>query len=314
VIPTWTSRPPRLPDETAVFNTLTALSESADQLELNTHPAAVQTFLRNPDTDPQRDLQLWHDQQGRPAAAALLRMKRRTAVVEGRLCLRLLPHLRGTALETAVINWAIIRIRQVLVAGQRGRLELIVNQRDDRRLRLAARGFSVVREFAHVLRPLADPIAAPVLPAGYRIRPVDPQQDVAAWTAVYNRVFAEHWNFSPLSVEKLRFLWSDPMFDPQLELVVAAADGAFVGFCTGEYLDRERRSAWFHILGVERAVRRYGLASSLITAGMAVMQAAGARTARLIYDVANANRSDALFQALGFREVQRTVRMWLTVE
>src|SRR5690606_970912 len=79
-----------------------------------------------------------------------------------------------------------------------------------------ARGleFRRSRVLFQLRRPLTDPIAAPALPAGVRLRAFRPGEDDAAWLRLNARAFADHPEQGRWTEGDLRARMAEPWFDP----------------------------------------------------------------------------------------------------
>jgi ribosomal protein S18 acetylase RimI-like enzyme len=149
---------------------------------------------------------------------------------------------------------------------------------------------------------LADTLASPRLPAGYRIREVSGDKDAAGWVAVHRSAFPG----SRFDAARRSQLMRVHPYRPDLDLVVEAPDGSLAAYCLGWY-DQRNRVGEFEPVGTHPEHRRLGLAAAVNTAVLHRFTAAGGQRA-VVYA-----RGDAaypvprrLYESLGFREHTRT--------
>src|SRR5262249_35432486 len=131
-------------------------------------------IFTQPSLDPQRDLRLWLDDQGRAVAFAMLYPIANEELLDGFLWMPVLPELRDTALAGEVIGWSSVRLRQL--GAQRElttRLVTTANVADSWRIGLlAAHGFLPIRYYLRMERPLVEPVEPPQFPPGFTLRAV----------------------------------------------------------------------------------------------------------------------------------------------
>lgn len=309
---TFESRPPVPTSDLAALAALAARSEAIDQLDAQSSEKALAGIFTQPGLDPQRDLRLWLDGQGRVVAFAMLNPIASEHLLDGFLWMPVLPELRDTALAGEVIGWASERLRQL--GAERGlttRLATGANVVDSWRIGLLeAHGFSPIRYFLRMERPFAEPVGRPQFPAGFTLRPVAGEHEAEAWAELFNQSFVDHWNFHPLTVERLRGIWAEPLYRRDLDLVVVAPDGALAAFCACDVDPEDADGAgWIAALGTRRGYRSQGLGRAALLAGLAALEGAGARVARLIVDAESPTGATRLYEAAGFTETRRSMRM-----
>ncbi|MFO7169262.1 MAG: N-acetyltransferase [Chloroflexota bacterium] len=171
---------------------------------------------------------------------------------------------------------------------------------------LRSRGYE--RSAAHFrlnVRALdADP-PAPALPAGYRIRHVRGEEDVAARVEVHRDAFSP----SRMTVAKHLAVMSAPTYRPELDLVVEAPDGSFAAFCL-VWHDAANRTGEFEPVGCHSAHRRLGLTRAVLFEGMRRLRALGA-TSCVVFSsgAAEAEPARRLYAAAGF-ELRARLYAW----
>ena len=112
------------------------------------------------------------------------------------------------------------------------------------------------------------------LPAGYTIRHVRGDEDVAARVEVHRAAFAP----SRMTVEKHRAVVQARCYVPELDLVAVAPDGSFAAFALAWY-DGINRAGEFEPVGCHPDHQRRGLASAVIIEGLHRLRARGADSA-----------------------------------
>ncbi|MFI1753835.1 GNAT family N-acetyltransferase [Streptomyces sp. NPDC020571] len=176
---------------------------------------------------------------------------------------------------------------------------------------LAERGWSVVRTH-HVLRRALDPAAdlPPEAPAGVRVRACATEADRVRVHELYQRSFAQHFDFQPRPYR----LWLDDIdaagLDRSLVWIAEADDLGDAGFL----LARDDREAmgWIRSLGVLREARGRGLGGFLLRHAFAAFAARGRDTVGLGVDTANATGAPRLYGRHGMT-VHFAVDTWEAV-
>jgi mycothiol synthase len=175
----------------------------------------------------------------------------------------------------------------------------------------ASMGFTPVRWFEELLRPLTD------LP---ELRMVD-GVDIIAWPDdrddecrdVKNQAFADHWGSTPTPADQ----WYQNVRGfgsaPHLSLVaIERATGRVVGVCVNHRYEADdellgRRDGWIATLGTLSAWRGRGLGSALVVASLHTFHAAGLTHASIGVDGDNPTGAARLYRALGFELRQRSI-------
>jgi mycothiol synthase len=225
------------------------------------------------------------------------------------------PQHRDQGIGRALVQFAVERSRAVLEAIDDDLpkyIRLATYDYIESAQRLAARmGFTLVRYFEELLRPLTD------LPGreridGLRLSPwlVDREDDALI---TKNTAFLDHWGSVPSSSDAWREQLHGYAGRPDLSFVaIDEATDEIVGvLVSGRYpCDDEllgRRDGWIHTLGTLRAWRGRGVGSALIIEALHAYAAAGLTHASLGVDTENPSGAGRLYRALGFERAQRTV-------
>src|SRR5215212_168971 len=164
----------------------------------------LRTEFSDPRLDPARDVRLWEDPAGRLIGfGQLWSAPNEEAVQDAGLNIRIHPEARGNDLESEILAWGAERAREV--GQERGKpVQLRSGSKDYDTTRLTyleQQGFLPLRYFFKMARPLTEPIPEPQFPAGYTLRHVRDDADVAEWVACFNESFIDHWGFHPQTVE-----------------------------------------------------------------------------------------------------------------
>jgi GNAT superfamily N-acetyltransferase len=152
-------------------------------------------------------------------------------------------------------------------------------------------------------RTLDDIPPHPVLPAGFRVRPVRGDGEVAARAALHRDV----WTSTDLTEDVCRAMTRRWPYSFDFDWVAEAPDGRLVSYVLGWY-DDVNRVGEFEPVGTLVAFRRLGLSRAV---GIAALQAFGAAggTRAMVYARGDDDYPVArqVYTALGFRPRGRTV-------
>jgi ribosomal protein S18 acetylase RimI-like enzyme len=147
--------------------------------------------------------------------------------------------------------------------------------------------------YEHMLAPLDDQLARPVVPDGYELRTVRGDEDVEARVEVHRAAFAPS-RVVPESYRRVMSAWP---YRPELDQVAVAPDGSFAAFCLC-WLDEENRVGNLEPVGTHPDHRRLGLARAVCLAGLRSLRAADADTA-LVHSVGG-SAATRLYESVGF--------------
>jgi len=174
----------------------------------------------------------------------------------------------------------------------------------------AAAGFERFRALWQLRRPLSEPLAEPVLPAGRTLRTFVPGQDEDAWLALNGRAFAKHPEQGGWTRHDLELREQEPWFDPA---------GFFIAEKAFSEKDKDRVMTGFHwtkvhppepgapgpgvgevyVVGVDPAEQGSGLGRALTLAGLHHLRDRGATVTMLYVDEENVP-AIRMYEALGF--------------
>ena len=283
--------------------------EAVDQLDQGTSVEELRRDFADPEFDLSRDLRLWVNTQGQLVGYANLWLPPAEKTQDGFLGFKVRPDVRSRGIEDQILAWAEDRLRE---KGQASGLPLNLRasareHQADRLAFLEAHGFSRVRYFYRMARPLATAIPTPQLPPGYRVQALQPSQ-VEAWVAMFNQTFIDHWNFHPLTVAQRQHWLTDPDYEPGLDLVALDPEGTFAAFCLALICRQDnqrtgRHEGWIADLGTRRGFRQQGLGRAMLLTGLQHLKAKGVDTALLGVDAENPSGALRLYESAGFRQL-----------
>lgn len=182
-----------------------------------------------------------------------------------------------------MIEWA-TSIADERAEAEEG-LTLNVNAAENDRARIAfllAHGFWRQAESTlYYVKSLGSPLEPPVLPPGFTIRPLGPDE-VAAAAALHRAAFGTEY----MSEENRRAMMVGEAYDPEGDLVAVAPDGRLAAYTMASMSPTEnavsgRADGFTDPVATHPAFRRIGLAKAVLLAGCAHLKARGATRARL---------------------------------
>ncbi len=167
--------------------------------------------------------------------------------------------------------------------------------------RLSALGYVRVDGAAsnHMVRRLDDEIDIPRVPAGYRLRTVEPR-DLEARVEVHRAAFAP----SRVTAQSYARLQQEWPYRADLDHVIEAPDGSFAAFCIA-WLDERNRAGLLEPVGTHPDHRRRGLATAVCTGAIRSLRASGAEVAVMGSEAGGP--AEAVYEGIGFETVTRQV-------
>ena len=133
-------------------------------------------------------------------------------------------------------------------------------------------GYAPVRYFWRMGIELEAAPLAPILPAGFELRPFVKEEHAEAIWQARNESFQDHWGSHPISFSEFTYFYFDaPEYEPALWAVIW--DGAEVaGFSINHY---RMDIGWIRTLGVRPAWRKQSLGLALLQHSFANFTGAG---------------------------------------
>ncbi|MGR4010420.1 mycothiol synthase [Leucobacter sp. 1207-22] len=223
-----------------------------------------------------------------------------------------LPEQRRHGVGTALANGMLTGVRGPVRAWVHG------SQPDAEQI-LSAKGFSPVRTLLRMtLDPLALPATFPLMPAGVRVRTLDPSSasDVTNWVDVNAAAFASHPEQGRITVADFERMTAEDWFD-QAELFVLETDDitGFAGYGWVKTIRNDQGSApdtELYALGVSPEAAGRGFGRLLLSQTLAQMSTHHPASVSLYVDGENTRAVD-LYERHGFTVAARSAQ-WLRPE
>ncbi len=260
-------------------------------------PARVdlEELLADPEIQP--STRLWFDPQGQLSAYAILN--------EDSLIFDTLP-AQLTGLGAEILGWALETARQAQLEA------LSASCMDDNTPRLdffTAQGFALQPDAAlHYARPLNQPIPAPVLPLGFRIRALRGEAEAEAAATLHRAAFGTDY----MTTANRLIMMRTSEYDPHMDLVVVAPDGRLAAYTMGSISAEVnartgRKIGYTDPVATHPDFQRLGLARALLRHAMQILKARGMETAKLGTDSENFAMQKTA-EAAGFVLESKTLR------
>ena len=213
----------------------------------------------------------------------------------------ILPGSEAQTVATDLFAWANERFQE-----RKWPYPYWVEFRDDdleRQQLVKAHGFLNEVEDRYILfqHAFANLPLVPTLPAGFQLRSLIGEQEVAAYTELHRAAF-ESTSMTP--EWRARTLRMFP-YRPELDLVISAPDGSLAGFCVG-WFEPSRSIAQIEPIGVHPRFHRLGLGRVLLLEMLHRFKSHGANSAIVETDVDRIPARHA-YESVGFQQVH-TIR------
>ncbi len=244
------------------------------------------------------------------------------------------PDLRKQGIGREVLRWQTERAHQALAEQDAASGEAPVPWRlavshleklADRSRLCEAAGFTAIRWFYDMVRPLSGPEAPPIpelpVPEGLELGPFSDDLDEAVRLA-HNEAFAGHWGSQPRDLESwqnwtvghrtFRRDWSRLVLDRTATNAEGRPEVAAYVISHAYVQDWEAQGysqGWIGLIGVRPAWRGRRLAPALLGAAMRAYADDGIETAGLGVDTGNSTGALNLYTGMGFR-VEHTMVSW----
>jgi mycothiol synthase len=251
--------------------------------------------------NPQEHIRLWHDQQGKLVAYAILGE-------DPSFNCQVLPGYEWSGIESEALDWAETRIGELrqrdaeqwgspLVSGAR--------QDDARRITfLKQHSFRYSGEFAEVnmLRSLDEPIPETGGSPSCQIRALAETGETSDRAAAQREVW-QPWTVGYVSDEDYAHLMQLPGYHRELDVVAIAPDGHIAAYVNC-WLDPVNRIGDFGPVGARPAYRRQGLTRAVLLEGLRRFKAHGMDRACVSTGVSN-TPARRLYESVGFQIVNK---------
>jgi mycothiol synthase len=304
-----TLRPLTVADAPAVADLLAA-AEEVDRTGANYDADDLREEYADPAVDLARDSLAAVAPGGRIDGYALVRGTAQ-AIGTHRIFLdgRVRPSARGTGIGTRLLDWAAARAaakHAALHPDLPGMLDVEVAATVPDAAALAgAAGFTPVRWWYEMRRPLASLPPVPSAPSGLRLVPYE-----ASWDDEVRRAhavaFAQHWGSTPPDPERwAQWFTGSRAFRPSLSRIVLDDSGAVAAYLLAYCYEADTaatgvREAYVGQLGTLPAFRAQGLGTLLLATALGAASAEGYERVALTVDSGNATGALGLYQRLGF--------------
>lgn len=219
---------------------------------------------------------LWHDPAGRLAGYAFVDEM-------SNLYFEADPGM-GEAFDESLLDWAMGEARQAALERRQSDPPGLSCRSDDpqRAALLERRGFTRLPGALHLVRPLDQPVPAPVLPPGFTIRPSQGAAEAEAWVRLHRLAHGTEY----MTVERRLSILGADDYDPALDLVAVAPDGRLAAYCVGTISHSQnaltgRKDGYTDPVATHPDFQRRGLCRALLYATMRLLQERGIQTARL---------------------------------
>jgi ribosomal protein S18 acetylase RimI-like enzyme len=251
--------------------------------------------------NPQQYIRLWHDNQGKLVAYAILGE-------DPSFDCQVLPEYEWSGIEAEAMAWAETRLTELRQRdAQRWSGNFVSGARQDDAKRIAfleQHGFRYSGEFAEVnmLRSLDEPIPESTLPPGCQIRALAEAGDTS------NRAGAERdvwlpWTVGNVSDDDYARLMRLPGYHRELDVVAVAPDGVIAAYVNC-WIDPVNRIGDFGPVGARPAYRRQGLTRAVLLEGLRRLKARGMDRVCVSTTVSN-TPARRLYESIGFKIVNK---------
>ena len=163
----------------------------------------------------------------------------------------------------------------------------------------ASHGFTATRELFRMRRGLEDPVPAPELPAGVRLRAFVPGADEKAFLQVNNAAFDWHPEQGGWTVADVELREREPWFDAAGFLLAVDAEDRLLGFHWTKVHGGAEPIGEVYVLGVDPAARGLRLGTALTLAGLQHLRERGL-TRVMLYVESDNDAAVRLYEHLGF--------------
>jgi len=217
------------------------------------------------------------------------------------------PDWRTTALEYMMLRYCEDRLRQVAAQHPPDATRVFetgtISSQITRADLLRREGYLAVRYFYDMVRTLADPTPAPVLPEGLEVRTAKAAHYRPIWDA-WQECLRDHWGFVPQDEDDYQRWLHGPTFSPSIWQVAWSGDE--VAALILNYVDQAENAEFHRLRGytenimVRRAWRRRGLARALLLRSLRLLKDVGMEQAMLTVDAENPSGAMRLYESVGF--------------
>ncbi len=224
------------------------------------------------------------------------------------------PLWQRRGIGSAVLRWQLSQAKRRFAEDGQARVVVRAHSQEDNaaeRALLFGTGFSPVRYFTEMVRPLAGDLPHVAVDAGIDLVPFtsDRSEEVRA---AHNEAFADHWGSEPRDEEAWGFMVNHPLARPDWSTVaVDRGTGDVVGYQLASYdpdplTTQGRQEGYTELLGIRRPWRGRRIAAALLADAMERFRLAGMDYATLDVDTENPTGAFGLYERMGFRPTHRS--------
>lgn len=224
------------------------------------------------------------------------------------------PDWRRKGIGTTMLQHAEARMRLIAAAHEPGPkfFQASVNHGEQGLLSLLeSQGYQPVRYTINMTRAINAPMPDAPMPPGLEVRPVTEAHYRPIFEAD-QEAFRDHWGSGERSFEEGFPPWQeDPVFNPALWKVAWDGEqiaGMVLNFVNqAENTEYRRKRGYTEGISVRRPWRKLGLARSLLVQSIAMFKEMGMTETALGVDAENLSGALNLYQAVGYKEVKRSI-------
>ncbi len=224
------------------------------------------------------------------------------------------PNWRGKSIGNAMFEAAELRAQTIAASHPKEtpkflQVEPLDSEKDLVSL-LERRGYKPARYETHMVRGLADPFPEATMPAGLKVRPVEPR-DVRPIFDASNEAFRDHWGIRDMSEEEYKMQLESPEFQPELWKV--AWDGDQMASVIHNFIDHKenkeyrRKRGYTEGICTRRPWRKLGLARSLLVQSMQMFKEMDMTETALSVDSENPSGAFRLYEGVGYRKAKQQI-------
>ena len=257
---------------------------------------------------PADHIRLWHNDFGSLVAFAMLGE-------DSALDLQVLPEYEATAIGAEAVQWAQMRLDELrATVPDSWPRPLMCGTQESNEERIAFLEWHGFRAGAwaevSMLCDLSDSLPDPSLPTGFSLRSAADGFDITDRAGAQRDVW-QPWPVGNVSAEEYALMMRLPGYQPDLDVVAVAPDGAIAAYVNG-WIDPVNRIGEFGPVGAREAYRRRGLTRAVLLEALRRMKKHGMNRVYLTTGVSNVP-ARGLYSSVGFR-VLNTYREYERVE
>lgn len=224
------------------------------------------------------------------------------------------PAFRRRGVGSALLQWLEARQREVARAHTEAKASMhqatVAEGERERAHLLRKAGYQETRHFLDMERPTLEDIPDFPLPAGFEVRPVQPEHLRAIYDA-HMEALRDIWGYSPPRPGDFEHWMKSRTMQPHLWQVAWHVGSNQVAGQVKPWIDAEqnetqhRKRGYTEFISVGAPWRRRGLARALVVRALRAQKEAGMRESALGFDGESAFNAGRIYEACGFVVVKR---------